>query len=38
MRIKKERNVRMSKWNVIPLTEDQQKYAAIDVYVSFQFI
>lgn len=33
-RIDKSRNVRMSKWHVFPLNENQKKYAAIDVFVS----
>jgi werner syndrome-like exonuclease len=33
-RIDKSRNVRCSKWHIFPLSEKQQKYAAIDVYVS----
>lgn len=37
LRIDKNRNVRMSKWHLHPLSENQQKYAAIDVYVSFSF-
>ena len=37
MRVKKERNIRMSKWNIVPLTEEQLEYAAIDVYVRFIF-
>ena len=28
----------MSKWNVIPLDENQLMYAAIDVYVSFKIL
>lgn len=38
LRIDKNRNVRMSKWHIFPLSENQQKYAAIDVYVSICFI
>lgn len=34
LRVNKDRNVRMSKWHFLPLTEDQKLYAAIDVYVS----
>jgi werner syndrome-like exonuclease len=34
LRIDKSRHVRMSKWHVYPLNENQQKYASIDVYVS----
>lgn len=30
----KSKKVRMSKWHVIPLDENQLMYAAIDVYVS----
>lgn len=33
LRIFKDRNVRMSKWHICPLTDDQKMYAAIDVYV-----
>ncbi|CAO1421940.1 unnamed protein product [Diamesa tonsa] len=33
LRIDKNRNIRCSKWHLMPLTEDQQKYAAIDVYI-----
>ncbi|XP_053678530.1 3'-5' exonuclease [Anopheles nili] len=33
-RINKDKEVRMSKWNVLPLSEDQKLYAAIDVYIS----
>lgn len=32
--IDKNKKVRMSKWHVIPLDENQLMYAAIDVYVS----
>lgn len=35
MQINKDRKVRMSQWHIKPLNEDQQMYAAIDVYVSF---
>lgn len=34
LQINKDRKVRMSQWHVMPLTEEQQIYAAIDVYVS----
>lgn len=34
LRIDKSRQVRMSKWHVFPLNKNQQKYAAIDVFVS----
>lgn len=34
LRVDKSRHVRMSKWHIVPLNENQQKYAAIDVYVS----
>lgn len=34
LRIDKGRQVRMSKWHIHPLNENQKKYAAIDVYVS----
>lgn len=33
--IDKSKHVRMSNWNYYPLKENQLKYAAIDVYVSF---
>lgn len=33
-RVNKDKRIRMSKWDVLPLTDDQKKYAAIDVYVS----
>lgn len=36
--INKDKKVRMSKWHVIPLSEEQQKYAATDAYVSKQYI
>ena len=32
----KSKKVRMSKWHVIPLDENQLMYAAIDVYVSLR--
>ncbi|EAL41175.3 AGAP000530-PB [Anopheles gambiae str. PEST] len=32
-RVSKDKRVRMSKWNVLPLSDDQKLYAAIDVYV-----
>ncbi|CAH0562517.1 unnamed protein product [Brassicogethes aeneus] len=34
MKINKDKKVRMSKWHIIPLSEAQQKYAAIDAYAS----
>lgn len=34
--IDKNKKVRMSKWHVIPLDENQLTYAAIDVYVRFK--
>lgn len=34
MRINKDKKVRNSKWHVMPLTKEQQIYAAIDAYVS----
>lgn len=34
MRIDKSRHIRQSKWHIFPLNEKQQKYAAIDVFVS----
>lgn len=34
LRIDKSRQVRMSQWHIFPLSENQKKYAAIDVYVS----
>jgi werner syndrome-like exonuclease len=34
LRVDKSRQVRMSKWHIFPLSENQQTYAAIDVYVS----
>jgi werner syndrome-like exonuclease len=34
LRVDKSRQIRMSKWHIHPLSENQQKYAAIDVYVS----
>lgn len=36
LRVDKSRHVRMSKWHIHPLSENQQKYAAIDVYVSMK--
>lgn len=36
LQINKEGKVRRSKWDVQPLTPEQQIYAAIDVYVSFK--
>lgn len=35
LRVDKSRHVRMSKWHIVPLNDNQKKYAAIDVYVSF---
>lgn len=37
MRMDKSRQVRMSKWHIVPLSEKQKNYAAIDVYVSNGF-
>ena len=37
LRINKDGKVRRSKWDVQPLSPEQQIYAAIDVYVSFIF-
>ncbi|CRK89102.1 CLUMA_CG002570, isoform A [Clunio marinus] len=34
LRIDKSRNVRMSKWHILPLSGKQQKYAAIDVHIA----
>lgn len=34
MKINKDRKIRMSQWHVIPLSKEQQIYAAIDAYVS----
>lgn len=34
LRIDKSRQTRMSKWHIFPLKANQQKYAAIDVFVS----
>lgn len=34
LRMDKSRNVRMSQWHRIPLSDNQKKYAAIDVFVS----
>lgn len=34
MQINKEGKVRRSKWDIQPLSPEQQIYAAIDVYVS----
>ncbi|XP_049535237.1 Werner Syndrome-like exonuclease [Anopheles darlingi] len=33
-RVNKDKRVRMSKWDVLPLSEDQKRYAAIDVYIT----
>ncbi|XP_035911281.1 Werner Syndrome-like exonuclease [Anopheles stephensi] len=33
LRMNKSKQVRMSKWDVLPLSEDQKLYAAIDVYI-----
>lgn len=33
MKINKDRKVRMSKWHIVPLSKEQQVYAAIDAYV-----
>ncbi|KFB48915.1 AGAP000530-PA-like protein [Anopheles sinensis] len=35
-RINKDKAVRMSQWNVLPLSEDQKLYAAMDVYITQQ--
>uniref|UniRef100_A0A182W4L3 3'-5' exonuclease n=1 Tax=Anopheles minimus TaxID=112268 RepID=A0A182W4L3_9DIPT len=35
-RINKDKKVRMSQWNVLPLSADQKLYAAIDVYIGQQ--
>ncbi|XP_049288365.1 Werner Syndrome-like exonuclease [Anopheles funestus] len=32
-RMNKDKKVRMSKWDVLPLSDDQKLYAAIDVYI-----
>ena len=37
LRINKDKSVRMSKWNVLPLSDSQKLYAAIDVYVSLTY-
>ncbi|KAF7279054.1 hypothetical protein GWI33_007689 [Rhynchophorus ferrugineus] len=34
MKINKDKKVRMSKWHVLPLTQEQQIYAAIDSFAS----
>lgn len=34
MQIDKNKKIRMSQWHVIPLSDDQQKYAAIDAFIS----
>jgi predicted GNAT family acetyltransferase len=34
LRLDKNRNIRMSKWNYAPLSEQQLLYASLDVYVS----
>uniref|UniRef100_A0A182K758 3'-5' exonuclease n=1 Tax=Anopheles christyi TaxID=43041 RepID=A0A182K758_9DIPT len=36
LRISKDKRVRMSKWDVLPLSDDQKLYAAIDVYIGHQ--
>ncbi|XP_066155618.1 3'-5' exonuclease [Euwallacea fornicatus] len=36
MKINKDNNVRMSKWHVVPLNENQITYAAIDGYASLR--
>ncbi|XP_050099166.1 Werner Syndrome-like exonuclease [Anopheles aquasalis] len=33
-RVNKDKRIRMSKWDVLPLTEEQKRYAAIDVYIT----
>uniref|UniRef100_A0A182P7T9 3'-5' exonuclease n=1 Tax=Anopheles epiroticus TaxID=199890 RepID=A0A182P7T9_9DIPT len=33
LRMNKDNRVRMSRWNLLPLSDDQKLYAAIDVYV-----
>uniref|UniRef100_A0A182N0D5 3'-5' exonuclease n=1 Tax=Anopheles dirus TaxID=7168 RepID=A0A182N0D5_9DIPT len=35
-RVSKDKRVRMSKWNVLPLSDEQKLYAAIDVYIGQQ--
>lgn len=36
MRINKDKKVRMSKWQTIPLSKEQKVYAAIDAYVCYK--
>ncbi|KAL3289660.1 hypothetical protein HHI36_023068 [Cryptolaemus montrouzieri] len=36
MRISKDKKVRMSKWSIIPLNDDQKIYAATDTYASLR--
>ncbi|XP_058832557.1 3'-5' exonuclease [Topomyia yanbarensis] len=36
LRIDKNKKVRMSKWHVLPLTDDQKMYAAVDAYIGQQ--
>ncbi|XP_055634726.1 3'-5' exonuclease [Toxorhynchites rutilus septentrionalis] len=36
LRIDKNKKVRMSKWNFLPLSDDQKMYAAVDVYIGQQ--
>ncbi|XP_045480598.1 Werner Syndrome-like exonuclease [Harmonia axyridis] len=36
MRISKDKKVRMSKWAIIPLSKDQETYAATDTYASLK--
>lgn len=33
LRVDKNKKVRMSKWHVLPLSDDQKMYAAVDVYI-----
>ncbi|XP_065083328.1 3'-5' exonuclease [Ochlerotatus camptorhynchus] len=33
LRVDKNKKVRMSKWHVLPLSEDQKMYAAVDAYI-----
>ncbi|XP_053682037.1 3'-5' exonuclease [Sabethes cyaneus] len=33
LRINKSKHVRMSKWHVLPLNDDQKMYAAVDAYI-----
>ncbi|KRT79172.1 hypothetical protein AMK59_6829, partial [Oryctes borbonicus] len=36
MRINKDKKVRNSKWHIVPLSEEQRKYAATDAFVSLK--